>query len=75
MLDSVTSKFDAKSMQLEVVAVSLVGSIFEFIEKLYDFMVAIRFCFRSLSDNRLMFMSPRITFLKLCFICSSICDM
>ena len=35
MLDSVTSKFEAmKSMQLEVVAVSLVGSIFEFIEKL-----------------------------------------
>ena len=48
MLDSVASKFDAIiSRQLEVVAVSPVGSIFEFIEKLYDFMVSIRFCFRS----------------------------
>ena len=71
MLDSVTSKIDAiKSMQHEVVAVSLLvsvifqknnGSIFEFIEKLYDFMVSIRFCFISLSDNRSTFMSPRIT--------------
>ena len=62
IFDSVLSKFEAiKSMQHEVVAVSLVGSIFEFIEKLYDFMVSIRFCFRSLSDKRSMFMSPRIT--------------